>query len=83
MRVNWLAPAGQSYLAGDYIATTVPAGSKVAWPLVAVAGTPTGSVLDEHMATSAMPVTGGSVPAISPPVQSTTAPALIPKQHGK
>jgi hypothetical protein len=68
MKVNWLASTSQGYMAGDYIATTVPANSKNAWPLVAVAAAPSGSVLNEYMATAAMPVTGGTLRAVSPAV---------------
>lgn len=70
MMLTWLAPTSSGLMAGDYMATSIVAGTAAAFPVFAAANPPTGSLLHENMYTSFEQVTGGGTPARTGPVRS-------------
>jgi hypothetical protein len=73
MTLSWLANTSQGRMVGDYISTSVLPGSGRAYPVVAVANPPSGSVFDEAMytPTGGLLVTGGSRRASSAGARAT------------
>ncbi|MCO5985851.1 glycoside hydrolase [Actinoallomurus spadix] len=67
MTLSWIADTSQGRMVGDYISTSVTGGR--AWPAIEVANAPSGSTFDEatYEPTGGLPITGGSVRAITGP----------------
>jgi hypothetical protein len=69
MTLSWLANTSQGRMVGDYISTSVfpAANGGRAYPVIAVANPPSGTVFDEamHVPTGGLAVTGGSLRASS------------------
>jgi hypothetical protein len=69
MTLSWLASTSQGRMVGDYISTSVfpAANGGRAYPVIAVANAPSGSVFDEAMyvPTGGLAVSGGSLRASS------------------
>jgi hypothetical protein len=66
MKLTWLPNTSQGFMTGDYFATAIVNGSDDAFPAFAVAQSPSGSVLDEFMATTAnenLRLRGGDQPS--------------------
>jgi hypothetical protein len=77
MNLSWLPNTSQGRMFGDYISTSVLPGGR-AYPIVAVANAPTGSLFDLAMyaPTGGLPVTGGTIRAALAP--RTPARASVP-----
>jgi len=64
MSLSWLADTSQGRMVGDYVSTSIGAGTN-AYGVFTVANAPTGAVFDQAMyvATGGFPVTGGALRA--------------------
>jgi hypothetical protein len=75
MTLSWLPNTSQGRMFGDYISTSVRAGTN-AWPVVGVAFAPTGSTFDlgMYVPTGGMPITGGALRSTEAPVLTGAEP---------
>jgi hypothetical protein len=65
MTLTWLASTSQGRMVGDYISTSINGGR--AWPTIAIANPPSGTVFDEAMyvPTGGLTIAGGALAATS------------------
>jgi hypothetical protein len=73
MTLSWIADTSQGRMVGDYISTSITGGR--AWPAIEVGNAPSGSTFDEatYEPTGGLPITGGTIRAVTGPVHSTGA----------
>ncbi|MBO3746137.1 exo-alpha-sialidase [Streptosporangiaceae bacterium NEAU-GS5] len=79
MTLSWLADTSQGRMVGDYVSTSIGAGTN-AFGVFVVANAPTGSTFDEAMyvATGGFPITGGTIRAQAAPTAAVEGSGVAP-----